>query len=106
LFSEKANNYKFVFLTWVAILLNAIKPLRLINAFYSGKIPSARHGHAMLMHDKSIYIHGGMSGITFHKDLHQIKVTDYRLVHCRQWWRSLFQSGGTSTRQKFYENLC
>uniref|UniRef100_F6ZQ03 Rab9 effector protein with kelch motifs n=2 Tax=Ciona intestinalis TaxID=7719 RepID=F6ZQ03_CIOIN len=41
-----------------------------------GKLPSARHGHILCVIDNHLYIHGGMAGATFHKDLHSINLTD------------------------------
>ncbi|XP_078489260.1 LOW QUALITY PROTEIN: uncharacterized protein LOC100178086 [Ciona intestinalis] len=41
-----------------------------------GKLPSARHGHIMCVIGNQLYIHGGMAGATFHKDLHSINLTD------------------------------
>uniref|UniRef100_H2YM55 Rab9 effector protein with kelch motifs n=1 Tax=Ciona savignyi TaxID=51511 RepID=H2YM55_CIOSA len=42
----------------------------------TGKLPSARHGHVMCVVGSQLYIHGGMAGTTFHKDLHAFSLSD------------------------------
>ncbi|XP_076823041.1 rab9 effector protein with kelch motifs-like isoform X1 [Clavelina lepadiformis] len=44
----------------------------------SGKLPSPRHGHVMAVVGKILYVHGGMSGATFHKDMHAINLTELK----------------------------
>ena len=34
----------------------------------------------MVLFDKNLYIHGGMAGATFHKDMHVINLNELRLV--------------------------
>ena len=34
----------------------------------------------MAVVEKNLYIHGGMSGPTFHKDMHVVNIVDFRFV--------------------------
>lgn len=43
-----------------------------------GDLPTARHGHVMVVVDSMLYIHGGMAGTTFYEDMFAIDLKNFR----------------------------